>query len=444
MWKPRRLAAALAAAAIVTGATAVVGTAGPAGAQATSGSAASIATAPGSGQLVVDWTNELLQIQKIPGVQPATVHPTRSFAIMDAAIFDAVASITHRDRPYAFAVAAPRTARPDAAAAQAAHDTLAAIYPSQTASIDQLLNTELAAIPGGTGKTEGTQVGHNVATLLIALRSGDGSAVPPPAFTAGTQPGNYRPTPPKFPAPVFTNWGTVNPFVLTTGSQFRSSPPPALSTKAYADAISEVMSVGQDTSTTRTADQTTQAKFWSPPIWNIWNQIASKLVTNQRTSLERTSKIFSDLNLTLADAAISMYEAKYHYQLWRPITAIQLGDSLGNPATPADPGWNSLLTTAADPSYPGAHSVISEASATVLSKFFPANTHLTVTSDTLPGVTRSFNGFQAAATEAGLSRIFGGVHTRLDHVAGLKLGHDVAQFVLEQSGTSEFGPQLAG
>jgi hypothetical protein len=435
-----RIATVITAGAIGIGAAATA-VASPASAQVAGRISNPIASAPGSGKLVVDWTNELLQIQKTPGVQPATVHPTRSFAIMDAAIFDAVVSITHGGRPYRIAVTAPQTARPDAAAAQAAHDTLAAIYPSATTQVDQLLNTELAAIPGTTGKTEGTQVGHSVAVKLLALRSSDGSAVTPPPFTPGTQPGNYRPTPPNFPAAQFTNWGNITPFVLKSGNEFRPAPPPAIASTAYATAINEVKAVGQNTSTTRTADQTTAAMFWSPPIWNIWNQITAGLVTQQRTSLERTSKIFSDLNLTFADAAISMYDAKYHFQLWRPITAIRL--ATGNPGVTADPNWTPLLTTAGDPSYPGAHSVISEAGATVLGAFFSKGTHLTVTSDALPGVTRSFTGFQAAATEAGLSRIFGGVHTRLDHAAGLQLGHDVAQAVLHKSSSSAFGPRLA-
>jgi membrane-associated phospholipid phosphatase len=440
MPKANRIVAAITAATIGVGATVAVN-AGPAAAQSTSGSSNTIASAPGSGKLVVDWTNELLQIQKMPGVQPAAVHPTRSFAIMDAAIYDSVVSITHRDRPYRISVAAPQTARPDAAAAQAAHDSLAAIYPTTTAQLDQVLNTELAGIPGGSGKTEGALVGHTVAVKLLALRSGDGAATTPPPFIPGNQPGDYRPTPPNFPAPQFTNWGTVTPFVLKSGKEFRPEPPPALASAAYANAINEVKSVGQNSSTTRTPDQTTAAKFWSPPIWNIWNEITAGLVTQQRSNLERTSKVFTDLNLTFADAAISMYDAKYHFQLWRPITAIRL--AAGNSAITADPNWTPLLTTAGDPSYPGAHSVISEAGATVLAAFFPKHTHVTVTSDALPGVTRNFNGFQAAASEAGLSRIFGGVHTRLDHVAGLELGHEVAQFVVHQSGTSAFGPRLA-
>jgi membrane-associated phospholipid phosphatase len=227
--------------------------------------------------------------------------------------------------------------------------------------------------------------------------------------------------------------------VLNAGNQFRPGPPPALTSQAYANALNEVESLGQDVSTTRTADETLAAKFWNPPIWNTWNEITSNLVTQQRTDLERTAQIFSNLNLTLADTTIAFYDAKYTYQLWRPITAIRLADADGNPATTANPTWNPLVATAADPSYPGAHSAISEAAATVLSAFFWPDTQLTVSSDALPGVTRSFDGFQAAADEAGLSRIFAGVHTRIDHVAGQELGKDVAKFVLAQSDTEDHG-----
>jgi membrane-associated phospholipid phosphatase len=278
-----------------------------------------------------------------------------------------------------------------------------------------------------------------VAQILLALRANDGSATTPPPFVAGTQPGNYRSTPPNFPTPVFTNWGTVAPFVLNASDQFRPAPPPALTSSTYANALNEVKSLGQDVSTTRTADETQVAKFWAPPIWNTWNEIASTVVTQQHTNLERTAQIFSNLNLALADTTIALYDAKYTYQLWRPITAIRLAATDGNPATVADPNWSSLVTTAADPSYPGAHSAISEAAATVLSSFFEPDTHLTVSSDALAGVTRSFDGFQAAATEAGLSRIFAGVHTRIDHVAGQELGKDVAKFVLAQSDTEGHG-----
>ena len=441
MRKVRTAAGAILAGAIGAGVIAATGAASPAGAEQPNldTSAAQVATTPRSGQLVVDWTNELLQIVRTPGLQPTTVHPTRSFAITDAAIEDAVLSTTHEGQPYLFTVSSPRSARPDAAAAQAAHDALVALYPAAKSQVDQLLNSELAAIPGGPGKDEGAQVGHTVTEILLALRANDGSAVAPPPFVAGTQPGNYRPTPPNFAAPQFANWGAVTPFVLNAANQFRPGPPPALSSQAYANAINEVQSVGQDASTTRSADETQVAQFWSPPIWNTWNEITSSLVTQQGTDLARTAQIFSDLNLTFADTAIAFYDAKYTYQLWRPVTAIRLADTDGNPATIANPNWNPLVPTAADPSYPGAHSAVSEAAAAILSTFFEPDTHLSVASDALPGVTRSFNRFQAAADEAGLSRIFAGVHTRLDHVAGQELGRDVARFVLSQADTEDFG-----
>lgn len=384
----------------------------------------------GSGAIVIAWNKELLHIVQTPGAQPATVHPTRSFAILHAAIYDAVVSIT-RDAPvYVFSVNAPSGARADAAAATAGHDTLVALYPKMKATLDQQLASELATISNGAGKQQGIQVGQAVAARLIAIRANDGSATTPSPFVPGNQPGNYRPTPPKFPAPVFTNWGNVTPFVLNNAAQFRPDPPPALTSQAYAQALNEVKSLGQNSSTTRTPDQTVIAKFWAGPIWNTWNEIAEIAALAHHTNLETSARLFAALNLSFADSAIVFYDAKYHYQLWRPITAIRLADTDGNPATVGDPIWTPLAVTAADPSYPGAHSTISAAGATVLSAFFGNQDQIRVTSDVLPGVVRTFASYNDVATEAGLSRIYAGQHTRIDHEAGLALGQAVAQFVL--------------
>jgi len=423
------------AAVLVAAAAMAAGLAAPAAAASGRGAAsppASVAFLPGSGQSVVDWNKELITILGTPGAQPATVHPTRSFAMLQAAEYDAVASITRVGQPYQFLVpAAARDARPDAAADQAAHDVLAALYPAQKPGIDQLLATELAAIPNSAGKQEGIQVGARVAESLVQLRSTDGSAVIPPPFIPGTQPGQYRPTPPNFPTPVFTNWGTIRPFVLDSGSQFRPPAPPPITGAAYARALNQVESLGQDTSTTRTPDETTQALFWgASPIWNVWNEIAQRLAVARHASLQRTATVFENLDLTLADATIAMYDAKYHYLVWRPVTAIELGNTIGNPGITGNPTWLPLAVTAADPSYPGAHATISEAAATVLAAFYGDHHHLAVTSDGDPGVTRFFDSFQAAANEATLSRLFAGQHTMIDLVAGQHLGRQVAQFVL--------------
>jgi membrane-associated phospholipid phosphatase len=432
--------------AVVLGAMAAVaaGMTAPAAAAASQGGApaarSSVAFRPGSGQSAVDWNRELITILGTPGDQPATVHPTRSFAMLQAAEYDAVTSITHAARPYLFSVPAPGGARPDAAADQAAHDTLTALYPSQKSGLDQMLASELAAIRDGRGKQQGIKVGAAVARRLVARRSSDGSAATPPPFVAGNKPGDYRPTPPAFAPPVFTNWGSVTPFVLSSGRQFRPAAPPPITSLAYARALNQVKSLGQDTSTTRTADETKQAQFWgAAPIWNVWNEVTQKLAVSQRASLQRTVTVFENLDLALADATIGLYDAKYHYLVWRPVTAIQLGNTIGNPAITGNPTWNPLAVTAPDPSYPGAHATISQTAATVLSAFFGKHHRLIVSSDGDPGVTRSFGSFQAAAHEATLSRIFAGQHTMIDLVAGQRLGRQVAEFVLGHLGSAPAG-----
>ncbi|GAA3079267.1 vanadium-dependent haloperoxidase [Streptomyces olivoverticillatus] len=242
-----------------------------------------------------------------------------------------------------FSVSAPRGARADAAADQAAHDVLVALYPAKRAGVDQLLSSQLSAIPNGPNKQAGIGVGAAVARRLISLRSNDGSSAEPPRFRPGNKAGDYRPTPPDFPTPVFTNWGSVKPFVLARGRQFRPAPPSAVSGAAYATALNKVKSLGSETSTTRTPDQTAAAKFWAAaPVWNVWNQVAQGLVTSQNASLGKAVKVFARLDLSLADTAIAMYDAKYAYHVWRPVTAIRLGGTHYNPSIVGDPNWTPL------------------------------------------------------------------------------------------------------
>jgi membrane-associated phospholipid phosphatase len=387
-----------------------------------------------SGQPVIDWNQALLSIVNTPGAQPASIQPTRNFAILHAAIYDAVNSIDRTHEPYLISVRAPRGASETAAADAAAHSALIGLYPSQQSIVDADYAAELAKVPNGPAKDDGVRVGEEVATGLLAIRANDGSSVTPPPFVAGTDPGDYRSTPPNLPTPAFTTWGQVMPFVLDRGDQFRPARPPSLTGTAYAAAINEVKSLGATTSTTRTAEQTQIGQFWNPPIQNFWNQIAQTVALSHHSDLPTTARLFADLNLSFADSAIAFYDAKYVYKLWRPVTAIRLADSDGNPDTIGDPNWLPLAgNTAADPSYPGAHSTISAAGADVLASFYGDDQSFSVTSPALPGVTRSFSSFNAAAQEAGLSRIYAGQHTRVDHVAGLVLGHHVAALVLRSA-----------
>jgi membrane-associated phospholipid phosphatase len=418
----------------------------------------SAAFQPGTGQVVVDWNSELVAIERAAGLQPATVHPTRSYAVLATAIYDSVTSITHAGVPYAFSVVAPRGADPVAGADQAAHDVLAALFPAATATapagvtpLNQLLANELASVPDGPGKTAGEAVGARTASLILGLRAGDGSAATPPTFvpTSPPVPGGYQLTPPNNAAAVFTNWGSITPWVLTSGSQFRPPPPPPLSSPEWAAAINEVQTLGvgqeqepqtdpvtgdTDQPSTRVATETTTANFWAPPIWNTWNVVTDGQITQHHLNLQKAAHVLADVNLTLADGAIGFYDGKYTYSLWRPVTAIRAGTPDNSAVNPADPDWlpqPANGTTAADPSYPAAHATESSAAAAVLTAFF-GNVPVTVTTGAAGSSPRSFPNFAAAAAEAGQSRIFAGQHTSIDVNAGNVLGAQVAGFVLAQ------------
>ena len=411
----------------------------------------STATSTPAADQVIQWNRILLGILRTPGAQPATVHPTRSMAMMHAAVYDAVNAIVKTHAEYLVHLSAPRHASVAAAAARAAHDVLVQLYPSQASMLDADLATSLASVPDGQAKDQGVRVGTNAAAQILALRTNDGSAAAPIPFTPGTNAGDYQLTPPAFAQPVFTHWQFVKPFALWTANQFRPKPPPALTSSTYTTAFNEVMSLGALGSTTRTADQTQIAKFWGAPIQNYWNEIAQTVALQHGNTLPQNARLFALLDLTLADSVVAFYDAKYTYHFWRPVTAIHAegvaaaaalaatsdedpAESSADQFRPlaAEVNWTPLATTALDPSYPGAHAVVSAAGAAVLATFFHNDRDsFAVTSEVLPGVDRSFTSFSAAANEASVSRIYAGQHFRFDQVAGQKLGRRIANYVLQ-------------
>ncbi|MGI5488348.1 phosphatase PAP2 family protein [Microtetraspora malaysiensis] len=402
--------------------------------------AAPIATAnvvarPAQGNVVIEWNRTLLDIVRSPHAEPSTIHPTRNFAIMSAAVYDAVNAISRAHPLYGSSLTAPRDASRPAAAAVAAHDTLTALYPAHKASLDSQLSNDLAGIPDGRAKQEGIKIGAQAARAIIALRAHDGADATPPPYSTTGKPGDYRSTPPAFKAPEFTHWGNVTPFLLRTGHQFRPPGPPALSSPAYAAAVNEVKAVGAARSTTRTAEQTTLAKLWSGPAQNYWYDVAQQIALARHSDIDQSADLFALLNLTVADATIGIYDAKYTYRFWRPITAIRL--AAGNPRVKRDSTWTPLVTTPPDPSYPGMHSDISTAAATVLAGFYGDRNTFTLTAPATAAsprpYTKPYTSLSATATEAGLSRIWGGVHTRLDHESGNELGAAIARYALGQS-----------
>jgi membrane-associated phospholipid phosphatase len=388
---------------------------------------------------VVQWNRTLLVIVRTPGAQPATVHPTRSFAIMHAAIYDAVNAIDGTHRPYLVRLSASHFASQEAAAASAAHEVLVTLYPSfQATLLDPQFQQALAQLPKG-GQADGVSIGKTVADRILALRANDGSNAQPIPFVFGNAPGDYQSTPPNFPKqPQFTHWSRVTPFALEAADQFRPGGPPKLTSDRYADAFEQVKSLGIADSTTATADQAQTGRFWNGAIQNYWNEITQTAALAHDLTTAQNARLFALLNLSFADGVIAFYDAKYTYNFWRPVTAIHAAATDGNPDTDPDPNWLPEVTnTTPDPSYPGAHAVISAAGAEVLISFFHKHHFdFDVTSEVLPGVVRSFTSFPAAAEEATLSRIFAGVHFLFDLTTGQRLGDDVADFVVDNFLTS--------
>jgi hypothetical protein len=370
---------------------------------------------------VIQWNQELLQL--LPAGQPAGIHPTRTLAITQLAVLDAVRASEH-DRG-----AGPVSA--DAATASAARTALEALLlPSQDAAIESFYASSLAAIGSGPAVDRGIQVGADTANQVLASRANDAANVTPTPFTPFSGPGEYQLTPPANAPAGFTQTAHVTPFVLDSADQFRPGPPPALTSARYAADFAQVKSLGRATSTTRTADQTAIGRFWGVnPIWIAWNQIADQAAVAFNHSLAQNARLLAVENITLADSAIALYDAKYTYHRWRPITAITATNQ-GNNTTISDPTWVPLTNTANDPSYPGAHANFSSAAATVLEHFFHTDSFAFSLTAGSPATTRSFQSFSGAAAEASVSRILAGQHFQFDQDAGLALGQQVAQFDL--------------
>ena len=400
--------------------------------------APAMAQAPKPASQVVEWNRTLLVIVRTPGAQPATIHPTRSFAIMHSAIYDAVNAIDGTHKPYLIRLSASHFASQEAAAAGAAHEVLGILYPNFQAALETQFQQALAQLPSG-GRGEGIRIGKTVADRILALRTTDGSNAQPIPYVFGNAPGDYQSTPPNFPKqPQFTHWSRVTPFALESADQFRPGGPPKLTSDRYSDAFDRVKSLGIAGSTSATADEALTGRFWNGAIQNYWNEIAQTASLAHDLTTAENARLFALLNLSFADAVIAFYDAKYTYNFWRPVTAIRAADTDGNPDTEADPNWlPEVGNTTPDPSYPGAHAAISAAGAEVLISFFHKDHFdFEVTSEVLPGVDRSFASFRAAAEEATMSRVFAGVHFLFDLTTGQRLGSDVADFVVDNFLTS--------
>lgn len=382
--------------------------------------------------MVLQWNEVLLDAIRADRTAPPAA--ARDMAIVHTAIFDAVNSIDRQYAPYLTMVDAHPRASREAAVAAAAHETLTALFPAQKPVFDAQYTVSLAQIPDGRGETDGVSAGKEVARRILADRANDGSAATV-TYTAGAAPGDWQPTPPAFDSPLLPQWPDVRPWAMTDGDQFRPEAPPELTSRRYARDFDQVKQLGAVDSAARTSDQTATARFWAngpgtstPP--GHWNVVAQIVAQDRRNSLEENARLFALLNITLADAAIVSWDAKYEYDLWRPVTAIRAAETDGNPRTERDPAWTPFLTTPPFPTYTSGHSTFSGAAAAVLQAFFGTNhIRFVLPSETAGVADRRFRSFSQAADESGMSRIYAGIHFNFDNVAGLQSGNQLGRHV---------------
>ena len=372
----------------------------------------------------------------------------RIYAMTHVAIHDALNAIELHYQPYTLKKRAEIGAFPQAAVATAAHVVLvdqfnrliAFGYPSQQAALDAAYAESLAAIPDGPAKDKGVAIGRAAAEAILALRVADGwdtQTVRDYNYPQGTAPGEYRFTPP-YNFAVLPKWGVIPTFTLRNGAQFRSEPPYPVTSKRYTADFNEVKSLGGDgviTQSSRTPDQTEIALFWVGSSALHWNRIARTVSIARRLTLWENARLFGLLNLALADGYIGTFDTKYHYNYWRPITAIREAETDGNPDTKADPTWTPLVDTPPVPDYDSGHSVANAVAAQALKRFFGAdNISFSTCSTTLPAggkcgdpspTLRSYSSFSQAANEGGLSRILVGFHFRKAVESGAKHGRKI-------------------
>jgi hypothetical protein len=377
---------------------------------------------------VLDWNRVLFAT--LTGQNP--FNAARIAATTHVAVFEAVNGITGTRRPYIGTVSAPPGASPDAAAAVAAHDVLLHYFPATAATLDAALADSLAIIPDGNGKTDGIAVGHAAAAALIALRQNDGSAPPQFFFPSSGGPGEWQLTP-SCPATggILLHWQNVTPFGVKDSSQFRSSPPPALTSQRYRRDFDEVKTVGSVDSTKRSDHLTTVARFYNAALAPaVWNDVARQLATAQHTSLVTNARAFALLNMAISDGLVTVMETKYHYRLWRPETAIHSADIDGHRKTEVDPSFTPLITAPCFPSYPSAHASGSYAGQQIVELFWGRRGHhISLSTAALPGVTLQYTSLDEITDDIDKARIYGGIHFRFDQQGGEIMGRRIGLYV---------------
>jgi len=390
--------------------------------------ATALLDAPARADVVTDWnmtTNDL--VAKDIGNNPKL----RTLAMVNVAISDAINTVQNRyTRVIATLPAAPG-ASVEAAAATAAWHILTQIYPKEKAKIEEAYATSLKAIPEGPAKSEGITLGMEVAKAVQANRATDGTSAPD-TYRPHTTPGAYVPT----TLPLWEQYARAKPWVLKSADQFRPGPPPALSSAEWARDYNEVKSLGGTKSTARTPEQTEAVTFWENVNFGpAWQAAARELSTNKEMPLAECARLFALLNMSLANAYIVNWDAKYTYNFWRPITAIRNGDQDGNDATERDAGWTSFNPTPMHPEYPSQATINATIASAVLESVFGPVKAIPFTATDVRDAkrTRQFASLADMAEEQKNVRVWGGVHYRFAIRASEEVGPKVAAYMIENT-----------
>jgi hypothetical protein len=383
-----------------------------------SGALALSATAA-RGDVIMDWNAkaDALAVEK----QLLNASNARGQAMLHIAMFEAVNAIDRRYTPYKLNLTADKTTSREAAAAAAAYDVLLALHPDKKADLDAALAGSLAGIAENEAKSKGIELGKQAAAGIIALRANDGSNTPEdyrPATTAGV----YVPT----TIPIESTSSKIKPFAMTSASQFRAAPPPALASETWTRDLNEIREIGSSASASRSAEQTTIARFWFFTGPRTYNTIVRQIAANRKMDLVDCARLYALTSIAGADAFIAVFEAKYTYNLWRPVTAIRNADLTSNPATPREASWQPLGVTPMHPEYPCAHCITASAVSTVLQHVVGNEVgEITLTSPTAAGVTRKWTRLQDYSDEVSSARIYAGFHYRFSTEAGKDMGKKI-------------------
>jgi hypothetical protein len=380
--------------------------------------------------VVTDWN--ALMVSTVSGQNPFA--QARFAAIVQLAVYEAVNSITRSYQPYLrepIAVSYP--ASPEAAAVAAAHRVLATYFPGSSTGLDAARAASLGSIADGAAKVNGITVGEAAAAAMIALRADDGSS--PPAFhqPLSADPGVWQPTPACPPAGgVLLHWRHVTPFGIKRADQFRSAPPPPLTSRRYARDLNEVKAVGGVDSMQRPGQLADIARFYAAVLAvATWNPAVVQATLQKHHSLSFNARLFALLNIAISDGAVAVMDTKYEYAFWRPETAIRVADIDGNRWTEADASFTPFITTPCFPSYGSAHAAASYAARAVAESVLGEDeTEIVLSNAAMPGIVLEYASFEEITEDIDDARVYGGIHFRFDQRAGARQGRKVGAWVV--------------